>query len=138
MRAKNGMASCCLNTWLISISHFESFSLCDCFVFLLQAPQIWKTYHMKRVGSLSILMIGLQGGGAALTAYFFSLDADWVVWLPFVIASVLLTILFLLALYYTLQERKAEKLRMESASNLTSESTKLLSPNSFPSEDAEN
>ena len=95
---------------------------------------------MKRVGSLSILMIGLQGGGAALTAYFFSLDADWVVWLPFVIASVLLTTLFFLALYYTIQERKAEKVRMmeESASHSASETTKLFSPNSYPSEDAEN
>ena len=69
-------------------------------------PQIFTTYRLKRVGSLSLPMIFLQAGGAALTAYFFSVDGDgWYIWAPFVVASVLLTVLFIESIYFMRKEK---------------------------------
>lgn len=80
--------------------------------FLQWAPQIYRTYKLKHVGALSIPMIGLQGVGAALTSYFFYLDSnggETFAWVPFVIGSVLITLLFLMAVYYWNKDRKRAK-----------------------------
>ena len=77
--------------------------------FVQWTPQIYKTYQLKRVGALSLPMIFLQAGGAALTAYFFSLDGEgWYIWAPFVISSFLLTTLFLESMYYIRRAKRLE------------------------------
>jgi uncharacterized protein with PQ loop repeat len=76
--------------------------------FVQWTPQIVKTYQLKRVGALSLPMIFLQAGGAALTAYFFSVDGEWYIWTPFVISSVLLTVLFVESMYYVRQAKLRE------------------------------
>lgn len=89
-------------------------------------PQIWRTYHLKHIGALSIPMLLLQGVGAALTAYFFYLDdPSWYMWTPFVVASVLITILSIMAIYYWRRDRKAAK---EASINDSEDSRPLLLP----------
>lgn len=74
------------------------------------APQIYRTYKLKHVGALSIPMIILQAIGAVLTAVFFYADApDSLTWLPFVIATVLITTLCIMAVYYWIQDKRREK-----------------------------
>jgi len=82
--------------------------LASIFIVIHWVPQIYKTYVMKKLGALSLPMIFLQAGGAVLTAYFFSLNAgdQWYLWVPFVIASVLLFILLGLSLVYYMREKK--------------------------------
>ena len=77
--------------------------------FVQWGPQIYTTYKLKQVGSLSLPMIFLQAGGAALTAYFFSLDGEgWYIWAPFVVSSVLLTVLFLESMYFLRRGKKTD------------------------------
>ena len=72
-------------------------------------------------------MIFMQGFGALLTAYFFSLSSGWATGFPFALASVLLLILFVLGLYYYIKERQAARVMDQNE-----ETSKLLSTNNDP------
>lgn len=70
-------------------------------------PQIWKSYTLRHIGSLSIPMVVLQAVGAGLTAYFTSTtNPAFYFWLPFAISSLLATILSVQTLYYWYHDRK--------------------------------
>lgn len=72
-------------------------------------PQIWTTYHLKHVGSLSIPMMCIQTPGGFLFAA--SLMArlgwgGWSSWGIFLLTATMQGILLALAIYYEVQARK--------------------------------
>lgn len=72
-------------------------------------PQIWTTYHLKHVGSLSIPMMCIQTPGGFLFAG--SLFArlgwpGWSSWGIFLLTAAMQGILLALAIYYEVQARK--------------------------------
>ncbi|KAL2257573.1 hypothetical protein VTK26DRAFT_9464 [Humicola hyalothermophila] len=74
-------------------------------------PQIWTTYHLKHVGSLSIPMMFIQTPGGYLFAIslFVRLGwAGWSSWGIFVLTATMQGVLLCLALYYEFQAHKRE------------------------------
>jgi hypothetical protein len=72
-------------------------------------PQIWTTYHLKHVGSLSIPMMCIQTPGGLVFAgsLFARLGwGGWSSWGIFVLTAVMQGILLGLAIYYEIQRRK--------------------------------
>eukprot|EP00732_Lithocolla_globosa_P006258 Lithocolla_globosa_v1_NODE_7128_length_988_cov_42.852090.p1 type:complete len:303 gc:universal NODE_7128_length_988_cov_42.852090:986-78(-) len=63
-------------------------------------PQIYETYKLKRLGSLSLLLVFLSGSMAWMPVYFMALTADWYVWLPQLLAFVMAFILLVECTYY--------------------------------------
>lgn len=73
-------------------------------------PQIWTTYHLKHVGSLSIPMMCIQTPGGFLFAgsLFARLGwGGWSSWGIFLLTATMQGILLALAIYYEVQTRKA-------------------------------
>ncbi|KAK0663030.1 hypothetical protein QBC41DRAFT_26896 [Cercophora samala] len=71
-------------------------------------PQIWTTYHLKHVGSLSIPMMCIQTPGGFLFAasLFARLGlAGWSSWGIFVLTATMQGLLLYLAIYYEIQAR---------------------------------
>ncbi|KAK4651833.1 hypothetical protein QC762_600190 [Podospora pseudocomata] len=71
-------------------------------------PQIWTTYHLKHVGSLSIPMMCIQTPGGFLFAasLFARLGlAGWSSWGIFVLTATMQGLLLYLAIYYEIQSR---------------------------------
>ncbi|KAK4200965.1 hypothetical protein QBC40DRAFT_278922 [Triangularia verruculosa] len=71
-------------------------------------PQIWTTYHLKHVGSLSIPMMCIQtpGGFVFAASLFARLGlAGWSSWGIFVLTATMQGILLYLAIYYEIQSR---------------------------------
>ncbi|KAK0744919.1 hypothetical protein B0T21DRAFT_95162 [Apiosordaria backusii] len=71
-------------------------------------PQIWTTYHLKHVGSLSIPMMCIQTPGGFLFAasLFARLGwAGWSSWGIFVLTATMQGLLLYLAIYYEIQNR---------------------------------
>ncbi|KAK4173920.1 hypothetical protein QBC36DRAFT_49246 [Triangularia setosa] len=71
-------------------------------------PQIWMTYHLKHVGSLSIPMMCIQTPGGFLFAasLFARLGlAGWSSWGIFVLTATMQGLLLYLAIYYEIQYR---------------------------------
>lgn len=69
-------------------------------------PQIWTTYHLKHVGSLSIPMMLIQTPGGVLFALSLFLRLGWSGWSSwgiFVLTAIMQGILLSLAIYYQLQ-----------------------------------
>ena len=84
-------------------------------------PQIWTTYHLKHVGSLSIPMMCIQtpGGFVFAGSLFARLGwGGWSSWGIFVLTAIMQGILLTLGIYYEIQNREAE--RAESAARLGS------------------
>jgi len=72
-------------------------------------PQIWMTYHIKHVGSLSIPMMCMQTPGGFLFAgsLFARLGwAGWSSWGIFVLAASMQGILLFMAIHYEMEARK--------------------------------
>ncbi|KAG7287359.1 hypothetical protein NEMBOFW57_006869 [Staphylotrichum longicolle] len=72
-------------------------------------PQIWTTYHLKHVGSLSIPMMCIQtpGGFVFAASLFARLGlAGWSSWGIFVLTATMQGILLYLAIYYEIQAHK--------------------------------
>jgi hypothetical protein len=72
-------------------------------------PQIWTTYHLKHVGSLSIPMMCIQTPGGFLFAgsLFARLGwGGWSSWGIFLLTAFMQGILLSLAIYYEVQARK--------------------------------
>lgn len=73
-------------------------------------PQIWTTYHLKHVGSLSIPMMCIQtpGGFVFAASLFARLGwAGWSSWGIFVLTASMQGILLYLAIYYEIQAHKS-------------------------------
>lgn len=73
-------------------------------------PQIWTTYHLKHVGSLSIPMMCIQtpGGFVFAGSLFARLGwAGWSSWGIFVLTATMQGILLSLAIYYEVQAHAA-------------------------------
>lgn len=66
------------------------------------APQIYKTWDSRSIGSLSILSMCIQTPGALLLVYmqYIQPNSDYTTWLPTLIAAILQGFLLLLCLYY--------------------------------------
>lgn len=72
-------------------------------------PQIWTTYHLKHVGSLSIPMMCIQTPGGFLFAgsLFARLGwGGWSSWGIFLLTALMQGILLCLAIYYEIRSRK--------------------------------
>ena len=72
-------------------------------------PQIWTTYHLKHVGSLSIPMMCIQtpGGFVFAGSLFARLGwAGWSSWGIFVLTATMQGLLLYMAIYYEIQARK--------------------------------
>lgn len=71
-------------------------------------PQIWTTYHLKHVGSLSIPMMCIQtpGGFVFAASLFARLGlAGWSSWGIFVLTATMQGILLYMAIHYEIQNR---------------------------------
>lgn len=71
-------------------------------------PQIWTTYHLKHVGSLSIPMMCIQTpGGFVFSASLFARLgwAGWSSWGIFLLTATMQGVLLYLAIYYEVQAR---------------------------------
>ncbi|KAK2057354.1 ATP synthase F0 [Colletotrichum caudatum] len=74
-------------------------------------PQIWTTYHIKHVGSLSIPMMCIQTPGGFLFAgsLFARLGWEgWSTWGIFVLTAFMQGVLLVMAIYYEFQEHHGE------------------------------
>lgn len=74
-------------------------------------PQIWTTYHLKHVGSLSIPMMCIQTPGGFLFAanLFMRLGVEgWSTWGIFLLTATMQGCLLAMAIYYELQARHGE------------------------------
>ncbi|KAF6812361.1 pq loop repeat protein [Colletotrichum musicola] len=74
-------------------------------------PQIWTTYHIKHVGSLSIPMMCIQTPGGYLFAgsLFARLGWEgWSTWGIFLLTATMQGVLLCMAVYYEFQEHHAE------------------------------
>lgn len=75
-------------------------------------PQIWTTYHLKHIGSLSIPMMCMQtpGGFVFAGSLFARLGwAGWSSWGIFVLTATMQGLLLSMAIYYEIQARKESK-----------------------------
>lgn len=80
-------------------------------------PQIWTTYKLKHVGSLSIPMMILQTPGAFILAASLAArlgSAGWSSWIVYVVTGLLQGVLLVLALTYYHREKKHEHDRQAS------------------------
>lgn len=92
-------------------------------------PQIYTTYQLKRVASLSIPMMCIQTPGAIVWAA--SLAArlgvqGWSAWGVYVVTACLQGTLLILGVYYELQQRKKEREEQSQTQSETTEETPLL------------
>ncbi|KCV72212.1 hypothetical protein H696_01612 [Fonticula alba] len=69
-------------------------------------PQIYTTWKLKSIGSLSLPMVLLQCIGSAITAYFISTVSPPMLWMPFLIATFLTAIIFVEGGYFWWRERR--------------------------------
>ncbi|KAK3487605.1 uncharacterized protein B0T23DRAFT_210123 [Neurospora hispaniola] len=75
-------------------------------------PQIWTTYHLKHIGSLSIPMMCMQtpGGFVFAGSLFARLGwAGWSSWGIFVLTATMQGLLLSMAIYYEIQARNESK-----------------------------
>lgn len=75
-------------------------------------PQMWTTYHLKHIGSLSIPMMCMQtpGGFVFAGSLFARLGwAGWSSWGIFVLTATMQGLLLSMAIYYEIQARKGSK-----------------------------
>lgn len=75
-------------------------------------PQIWTTYHLKHVGSLSIPMMCIQTPGGFLFAasLFGRLGwAGWSTWGIYILTAVMQGVVLFLAVYYELAARREQQ-----------------------------
>ncbi|KAF4126503.1 CTNS protein [Geosmithia morbida] len=71
-------------------------------------PQIWTTYHLKHVGSLSIPMMFIQtpGGLVFAASLYARLGVEgWSTWLIYLLASAMQGTVLAMAIYYEIQNR---------------------------------
>lgn len=71
-------------------------------------PQIWTTYHLKHVGSLSIPMMFIQTpGGLVFAASLYARlgAAGWSTWIIYLLASAMQGTVLTMAIYYEIQAR---------------------------------
>mmetsp|Transcript_40091 Transcript_40091/g.98387 ORF Transcript_40091/g.98387 Transcript_40091/m.98387 type:complete len:249 (+) Transcript_40091:66-812(+) len=83
-------------------------AICVCFANL---PQIYTTWCLKAVGSVSIVtaFINVPGGIAVLAFQITQTPSDYGVWVPQLIAVLLATVLLVELIYYAIQERRAAR-----------------------------
>ncbi|GAB1319561.1 PQ loop repeat protein [Madurella fahalii] len=82
-------------------------------------PQIWTTYHLKHVGSLSIPMMCIQtpGGYVFAASLFVRLGwAGWSSWGIFVLTATMQGLLLYMAIYYEIQARSREAIKSSAQS----------------------
>lgn len=75
-------------------------------------PQIYYTYHLGDVKSLSLLTMLIQIPGSFLFAFSLWLHVGWEgwsAWAQCIVTAVLQCTLFVLAMYYTVQQRSSER-----------------------------
>lgn len=79
-------------------------------------PQIWETIRLKRVGSLSLVTLGIMCPGTFVWTYFLATQKSGavmvkgiigpLVWIPYLVTGVLQSILFIIGTYYSCKERR--------------------------------
>jgi hypothetical protein len=87
-------------------------------------PQIWTTYHLKHVGSLSIPMMCIQTPGGFLFAgsLFARLGwGGWSSWSIFLLTAMMQGILLSLAIYYEVQARSNNNVNSTQAAHVANE-----------------
>lgn len=75
-------------------------------------PQIWTTYHLKHVGSLSIPMMCIQTpGGFVIAASFFARLgwAGWSTWIIYVLTAAMQGSVLFLGIYYEMAARRQDQ-----------------------------
>jgi len=78
----------------LSLSGVAGLSLCYHWL-----PQIYETWKLRKLGSLSFIMLILQSTGCVLTAYNLSSHVDWTGWLPLLLAAFMQYCLMFLVIY---------------------------------------
>lgn len=92
------------------------------------APQIWTTYQLKRVGSNSILAFAIQAPGSALVLIFqIESHTNAFVWLAYAVATALsFVLLFELSFYAWVNRRKKASVTIVNINPTSDESEGLL------------
>ncbi|KAJ1930510.1 hypothetical protein IWQ60_000206 [Tieghemiomyces parasiticus] len=77
---------------------------------LQYVPQIWKTWHRRSVGALSIPAMLLQTPGGYLFAYsiYVRPGANWTSWISYVLAASLQGVLLVLCIAWNYRDRRRE------------------------------
>lgn len=80
-------------------------------------PQIWVTYSLGSLGSLSYLMLLVQSFGSLLTAYNVcgGFECSWQTWLPYIVASLMLSALVVLATFQWVHRKRLQRNRVQSS-----------------------
>jgi len=89
-----GLDNSAVQDYALTLSGLASLSLCYHWL-----PQIYETYKLKRLGSLSFLMIMIQSTGCVLTAYNLSAHGGWTIWVPLLIAAFMQYTLMIVIIY---------------------------------------
>jgi len=71
-------------------------------------PQIYATYKLRRLGSLSLVMLFIQSTGSLLVAFSESSHGGPELWLPFVVVAIMQYILIGEVFYFYLKDRKPD------------------------------
>jgi len=78
-------------------------------------PQIYETYRLKTLGSLSFIMLALQSSGSVLTAFNLSSHGGWDVWLPYVVAAAMMYVLVFQGIAYWWRDRQHKKFLLKNS-----------------------
>lgn len=74
-------------------------------------PQIWETVRLKKVGSLSLVTLGMMCPGTFLWTYFLAnqSDANLSIWLPYFSVGIMQAVLLAIGIYYEVRDRCCNK-----------------------------
>jgi uncharacterized protein with PQ loop repeat len=72
----------------ITITYGVFLGICASLIVIVQwMPQIYTTWKLRKVGSLSMSMLVLQSIGCVFTAYILSAHGGWEIWAPYIVAA---------------------------------------------------
>jgi uncharacterized protein with PQ loop repeat len=76
-------------------------------------PQIWRTFHLKEIGALSIPGMCIQTPGSFILCLSIYLDpnANWSTWLPTFVSGTLMGLLLILCIKYDWKRKQREKVK---------------------------
>lgn len=84
-------------------------------------PQIWETYRLKKVGSLSLVTLALMTPGTFAWTVFLATQSSLVpnsqgsdpsVWVPYLIVGAFQAVLLAIGIYYDRKEKKRDQYRL--------------------------
>ncbi|KAI8985378.1 hypothetical protein BDB01DRAFT_83121 [Pilobolus umbonatus] len=91
-------------------------------------PQIWKTYHSKTVGALSIPMMMLQTPGSALFVYSLIVrpGTNWTAWITYLVTGLLQGTLLIMCIVWHFRNKRLGLNDLDGTPRGASERTPLL------------